>query len=72
MSTPQRTYRVARRDGTGPERLIKSPNGAQALRHVAADTLTVSVASQDDLERLLPAGVKVEKSGDAAQAEPTN
>lgn len=41
-------------------RLVRAPNAAQALRHVAADTLAVAVASQDDLVRLTLAGVQVE------------
>ncbi len=66
MANPQRTYLVRHRSGLGSDRLIKAPNAAQALRHVVADIFAVSVASQDNLERLLPAGVRVERSGDAA------
>lgn len=41
-------------------RLVRATNAAQALRHVVTDTLTVELASQEDLVRLLGAGIKVE------------
>lgn len=44
-------------------RLVRAPNAAQALRHVAADTLSCEVATQDDLVALVGRGVKVEASG---------
>lgn len=65
----QRIYMVANaqaRDPAGneqPARLVRAIHPAQALRHVAEDTLAVAVASQDDLVRLLSAGVRVEQSG---------
>lgn len=69
MSTPQRIYCgsniVAGEDAhTTPcfTRLVRAANAAQALRHVAVDTLRVAVASQDDLVKLLQAGVTVEDS----------
>lgn len=49
-------------------RLVRASNAAQAVRHVAADTLHVAVASQDDLVELLEAGVRVEQSGRDEQA----
>lgn len=54
-----RTYLVNVK-GSDSQRLVKAPNRSQAINHVAAELITASVASQDDLERLLPAGVKVE------------
>lgn len=42
-------------------RLVRCTHPSNALRHVAADQFVVAVASHDDLEALLPAGVKVEK-----------
>jgi hypothetical protein len=76
MSTPQRIYVVrnllAGEDAeTGPptHRLVRAPNAAQAVRHVAADTLSASVASQDDLVLLVGRGVKVEACGQIEQAE---
>lgn len=50
-------------------RLVRAPNAAQALRHVAADTLAVEVASQDELVLLVGRGVKVEASGRDAAVE---
>lgn len=70
MAAPSRIYMVANAQGRSPDgselpsRLVRAPNAAQALRHVAADTLAVAVASQDDLVRLTLAGVKVEMAGE--------
>lgn len=49
-----------------PVRLVRASDTAQALRHVARDTLAVKVASQDDLVANIAAGVKVETAGDEA------
>jgi len=47
--------------GTGQQvRLVRAPNRAQALAHVARSTIAVNVASQDDLVKMLTAGIKVE------------
>ena len=63
-TTPTRIYVVAQKgDDKAPRRLVRAPNVAQARNHVARETLTTEVATQDDLEQLLPAGVKVEKAG---------
>lgn len=75
MPTPQRIYRVSNYEVTDLSglrlftRLVRAPTAAQALRHVAIDTLTVAVASQDDLVELIEAGVKVEAVS-AQSAEP--
>jgi hypothetical protein len=61
MATPQRIYAVTGNDSTAT-RLVRAPNSAQALRHVAADTFAVEVPSQDRLIALAAAGVKVEES----------
>jgi hypothetical protein len=60
MATTTRIYTVFGKDEQA--RLVRAPNSAQALRHVAADTLTVEVASQDQLVTLASAGVKVEET----------
>jgi hypothetical protein len=53
--------------GTGQHvRLVRAPNRAQALAHVARSTIAVSVATQNDLVKMLTAGAKVE---DVAQPE---
>lgn len=57
-STDRRIYRVS---GVNcKHRLVRAVNRSQALRHVAADTLTVAVASQDDLVYCFDNGIKVE------------
>lgn len=70
----QRIYIVESRDARDAAgnpvrpRLVRAPNAAQALRHVAADSFVVNVASQDDVYLNAMAGVKVEDSGSAATA----
>lgn len=49
-------------------RLIRADTQAQALRHVAKDTLNVTVASQNDLIAGLTKGVKIEDA--AGESEP--
>lgn len=65
-TTTTRLYIIRRKDepATKP-RLVKAPNSAQALRHVAADTLSVSVPTQDELIAAVQAGVVPETSGQA-------
>lgn len=47
--------------GTGQTiRLVRAPNRAQALAHVARSTISVSVATQDELVKLLTSGTQVE------------
>jgi hypothetical protein len=52
----------------GDTRLVRASNQSQALRYVVDKTLSVDLASQDDLVRLLGKGVHVE----AANAEDEN
>jgi hypothetical protein len=53
--------------GTGQQvRLVRAPNRAQALAHVARSTIAVSVATQDELVKMLTGGIKVE---DVTQAD---
>ena len=56
-----RIYAVAPNQAGEPLRLVRAIHAAQALRHVASDTLTVRVASQDDLISAIAAGAKVEE-----------
>lgn len=60
-----RIYVVSGKDGLLAERLVRTSHPARALEHVVASLCEVRVASQDDLERLLPLGVKVERPGEA-------
>ncbi len=67
MATPTRIY-IVRAEG-GAKRIVRAPNTAQAIRHVAADTLRAAVATQDELVTLVAAGTKVEDSGREAAEE---
>lgn len=58
-----RIYIVAPKVAEGEKvvrRLVRATHPSHALRHVAADQLHVTVASQDDLVELLGRGVAVE------------
>lgn len=48
------------------DRLVKADNRAQALRHVAEDTISVDMPTQDDLVVLVGSGVRVENAQDPA------
>jgi len=61
--TATRTYYVF--DGR-KERLIRTTHPNRALAHAAETTMTVRVATQEDLEALLPAGIPVELARDVA------
>lgn len=54
------------------EHLVRATSQAQALRHITDTMMGVSVASQDDLLRLVGKGVKVQdataKAGEEAAA----
>ena len=60
MATPSRIYLVLAKVGDA-KRLVRAPNAAQALRHVAND-FTVAVASQDELVAAVGDGVTVEEA----------
>lgn len=66
MATATRIYVISPKVTEGDDqpparRLVRAPNAAQALRHVASE-FVVAVASQDDLVDLASMGVKVESS----------
>lgn len=64
-------YRITARQPDGPKpRLVKAASPAAALRHVVEDTLTVALASQDDLVALVATGTKVEAVN--TEDEPAN
>lgn len=52
------------------EGLVRGPNLAQCIRHVARRSITGHVASADDVERLLNAKVIVEEVGDDEPVPP--
>lgn len=65
---PKRIYLV-RNTETGVERLVRAANVAQARNHISRDTLTVEVASQDQIVSLLKTfhgDVPVEEAGEVA------
>ena len=64
MST--RIYAVTPKNATESAlpRLVRATAQTTARSHVAKDTLTVSVASQDQLVAAVAAGVKVENAGE--------
>lgn len=55
-----RIYKVAPVADGGPARLVRATHPSHALRHVAADSFMVKVASQDDLVAAFERGVQVE------------
>jgi hypothetical protein len=62
MTTKTRIYRITSLVD-GKEHLVRAANVVQARSHVAKAVFETAVATQDDLVRLLPAGVKVELVG---------
>ena len=60
MAAATRIYVVA--NGASSPRLVHAANSAQARNHVARESITVAVASQDDLIALAGT-VKVETAG---------
>lgn len=69
MTTATRIYIVKPKTGDGA-RLVRCTHPSHALRHVAEDLFTVGVASSDDLEAMLPRGVKVERVSHEQQELP--
>ena len=58
-----RIYAVRDRHSGGTS-LVRAASPASAIRHVAEDMLAASVATQDELVRLLTEGVVVETAGE--------
>jgi hypothetical protein len=67
MATVTRIYRVKTPTDS---RLVRAPNQAQAIRHVAAGILSAEVATQDDLVTLVKAGVDIEQAGEKDDDQP--
>lgn len=63
--TATRIY-VVTENGKPEQRLIRATFRATAVRHAAGTRFVAKAATQDDLERLITAGVRVEQA-----AEPT-
>lgn len=60
--TATRTYVVTPVDSSIEPRLVEATSQAQALRHVALDTLGVKVAGGIEVARLMESGVQLEKA----------
>jgi hypothetical protein len=66
MATGQkRIYAVKTASG---KRLVEAANKAQAINHVARDTITAEVAQQGILIALTKAGIEVEVAGELAKS----
>lgn len=61
--TTTRIYTVWEQDDPLPPRLVRASTKSQALRHVAEDTFSVAVASQEALLDCVQRGVDVEDAG---------
>lgn len=66
MSKKTHVYKVT---SNGKHRLIRALTKAQAIRHVANDTISAALAEQQDMFDLATAGVKIEDAGAEADAE---
>lgn len=67
MATATRIYLV--KSSNGETRLVKASVPSQAITHVAKQSLSARIATQDDLVEALSNGVKVESYGETAQAD---
>lgn len=74
MTVKTRVYivapKIAEAGKPDSRRLVRGINQAQVGRYLA-DQWSITVASQEDLEALLPAGVKVEKAEQPAELPST-
>jgi len=66
MASTTRIYLV---NGPTGSRLVRASVPAQAITHVAKQSFSATIASQDDLVEALSIGIKVETYGETAQAE---
>lgn len=67
-ATPTRIYRVDHKDGSKPPRYVRTTVPSRAKAHVADDTLSVRVATHDDVaDDLVANGRKVEDPAEEAQ-----
>jgi hypothetical protein len=67
MATATRIYLVT--GSAGEVRLVKASVPSQAITHVAKQSFSACIASQDDLVKAISNGVKVETYGETAQGE---
>lgn len=71
-ATPTRIYLVQTQHAGQviARRLVRAPNQAQAIRHVATASITAEVATQDECIELAASGVRVETSGERPASDP--
>lgn len=62
------TTRIYLVSGDTQPRLIRATYRATAVRHVAAERYTARIATHDDLEKLITAGVRVEHAEEGPEA----
>ncbi len=63
-----RIYKVQVKDSQ-ERSLVRAESKAGALRHIAEKTMEAEVATQDDLVKMVAAGVKVEDAGKETDQE---
>ena len=67
MATATRIYLVT--GSAGEVRLVKASVPSQAITHVAKQSFSACIASQDDLVLALSNNIRVETYGETAQEE---
>lgn len=67
MAAATRIYLVT--GSAGEVRLVKAAVPSQAITHVAKQSFSACIASQDDLVEAISSGVKVETYGETSQVE---
>lgn len=71
MSTAATRIYIARAKAEGvPPRLIDAPNAAQAARHIVRTSISIDVATQQDIVAAMKAGIEVESAG-GAESDPS-
>lgn len=63
------TTRIYLVNGPTGSRLVRASVPSQAITHVAKQSFSASIASQDDLVEALSSGIKVETYGESTQSE---
>lgn len=57
------------KNGSGAARLVRAGNRIQAIRHVAADTISAEIAGQEQLIAAIQKGIAVEDAGQESEPE---
>ena len=64
----KRIYRVV--DGAGLEQFVRAPTRASAVAHVARNTFTATLATQEDLARLIGTNTQIQNVEEEPEPEP--